>query len=321
MRIWRPISIALLNLALLGDPVAAQWPPEKPVRIIVPLASGGVGDVLMRLLAQEIGANTNRTIIVENRPGGGTVIGTEVAARASPDGATLLFVANSFLINGSLNASLPYDPLTSFVPICLLARTPFVLVVGRNSPFQTLSQFIAAARGPQGQIAVGATGPHTTQHLAIEALNQASQADLRFLPFGGDIPAINNLLGGHVPAVLANYGAVRAHLGGALQPLAVGSRDGLAELPNVPTFSEAGFDEVDAVAWMGLVAPAKTQEQTTVSIAGLVRLALDAPAIKAKAEALAFVPAGSCGEEFGAFLRQEHERIARLVKAVHMKAN
>jgi tripartite-type tricarboxylate transporter receptor subunit TctC len=314
-------GIVLLGLVTSNVPADGQWPPQKTVRIVVPFAAGGIGDVFMRLLAQEVGDKTNRTIIVDTRPGGGGVIGTEAVARSSPDGETLLLVANSFLINANVKANLPYDPLTSFTPICLLAQSTLVLVVNTKSSYQSLSQFMAAAREPQSPLSVGGTGPNTTQHVAIEALKQASNAHLRFVPFGGDPPAVNNLLGGHITAALANYAGVKAHLGAALRPLAVGSRDRLAELSDVPNFSEAGFAEIDAVAWIGLVLPAKTPEQTTAQIAAHFRAALDAPGVKTKLEALALTPVGLCGIDFGAFLREQQERTARTVKAAKMKVD
>ena len=155
------MGIAVLSLATSSGHAEAQWPPEKTVRIVVPFAAGGVGDVLIRLLAERVSDKTKQKIVTEPRPGGGGVIGTEAVARSSPDGATLLFVANSFLINASLKAGLPYDPLTSFEPICLLARSPLVLVVNTKSSHQSLSQFIAAARQPQSELSVGGD---RTQH-------------------------------------------------------------------------------------------------------------------------------------------------------------
>ena len=315
------MGIAVLSLATSSVRADTQWPSEKTVRIVVPFPAGSTADVMMRLLAQEVSNRTSRTIIVEARPGGGAVIGTEAVARSSPDGTTLLFVANSFLINASVKVSLPYDPLTSFAPICLLARSPMVLVVNTNSRYPSLSQFIAAAREPQSLLSVGGAGPNTTQHVAIEALKHASNAHLQFVPFGGDPPVVNSLIGGHITAALVNYGFVKSHLGAALRPLAVGSRNRLAELPDVPTFSEAGFNEIDAVAWIGLVLPAKTPEQTTAQIAAHFRSALDAPEVKARFKALALIPVGLCGTDFGAFLREQQERTARIVKAANMKVD
>jgi tripartite-type tricarboxylate transporter receptor subunit TctC len=132
-----------------------------------------------------------------------------------------------------------------------------VLVVNAKSSYQSLTNFIEAARDSRNQLSVGGTGPNTTQHLAFEALKQATNADFSFVSFSGDPPAVSNVLGGHITAVLANYAGVKDHLGAALRPLAVGSHERLAELPDVPTFSEAGFSEVDAMAWIGLVLPCK----------------------------------------------------------------
>jgi tripartite-type tricarboxylate transporter receptor subunit TctC len=292
----------------------AQWPPDKTIRIVVPFAAGGIGDVFMRLLAQEVGNKANHAIIVENRPGAGGVIGTEAVARSSPDGANLLLVANSFLINAHVKAKLPYDPLTSFAPICLLARTPMVLVVNGASRDQSLAQFIEAAREPVSQLSVGGTGPNTTQHLALEVLKQATNADLIFVSYSGDPPAVTDVLGGHISAALVNYGGVRDHLGAGLRPLAVGSRERLTELPDVPSLSELGFTEIEATAWIGLVVPAKTPEDATAQIAGHLGSALAQPKIKAKLRDLGLTPIGRCGEDFADYLRQQHERYGRVVK-------
>jgi tripartite-type tricarboxylate transporter receptor subunit TctC len=306
--------IAFLSLAVLSPPARAQWPANISVRIVVPFAAGGIGDVLMRLLAQDVSEKSDRTIWIEDRPGAGSIIGTEMVAHAAPDGTTLLMVSNSFLINSSVKADLPYNPLTSFVPICALALSPMVFVVDRKSNYDSLSEFIMVARDPQKSLSVGANGPNTTQHLALKALNQASHADLQFVPFAGDPPAINSLLGGHVAAVLGNYGDVKSYIGSELRPLAVGSHERLAQLPDVPTFLQAGFDKVDAVAWIGLVAPAKTPHLTAVQIASRFQSALDASAIKSKLEALGLTPITLCNAEFGSFMKEQQEWITRMVE-------
>jgi tripartite-type tricarboxylate transporter receptor subunit TctC len=271
------------------------------------------------LLAEQIGDRTKQRIVVEQRPGGGSIIGTEAAARAAPDGTTLLLVANSFLINASLKSNLPYDPFASFIPVCLLAHTPFVLTVNAKSSHASLNQFMAAAREPQSQLSIGATGPNSTQHVAIEALRQATGANLTFVPYAGGPQVVSNLLGGHISAGLVNYSDVKNHLGTTLRALAVGSRQRLAELPEVPTLAEAGFADIDAVAWMGLMLPAKTPEPVSAQIAAQFQSALAASEIATKLKALEFTPAGQCGAEFGAHLRQQHERSARTIKAANMK--
>jgi tripartite-type tricarboxylate transporter receptor subunit TctC len=314
MRFARITWIAFLSLAVLSLFARAQWPADISVRIVVPFAAGGIGDVLMRLLAQDVSEKSDRTIRIENHPGAGSIIGTEMVARAAPDGTTLLMVGNSFLINSRVKADLPYDPLTSFTPICALALSPMVFVVNRKSNYDSLSQFITVARDPQNSLSVGANGPNTTQHLAIKALNQASHAYLQFVPFAGDPPAIDSLLGGQITAVLGNYGDLKQYLGSELRPLAVGSHERLAQLPDVPTFSQAGFDKIDAVAWIGLVAPAKTPHPTAVQIASRFRSALDASGIKSKLEALGLTPITLCNEEFRSFMKEQQESIARMVE-------
>jgi tripartite-type tricarboxylate transporter receptor subunit TctC len=306
-------SAWIASLTVLSPPAWAQWPADISVRIVVPYPAGGTGDVLMRLIAQDVSEKSGQPIRIDNRPGAGGIIGTEVVAHAAPDGTNLLMVANAFLINASLKMDLPYDPLTSFAPICTLALSPMVFVVDHKSNYDSLSQFITAARDPQNSLSVGATGPNTTQHLAVKALNQASHAHLQFVPFAGEPPAIDSLLGGHITAVLGNYAGVKAYLDSELRPLAVGSRERLAQLPDVPTFSQAGFDKIDAVAWIGLVAPAKTPHRTVLEIASRFRSVLDASTIKSKLEALGLTPITLCNEEFGSFLREQQEWIARMV--------
>jgi len=320
MRRYCAAGCVLLGLLLPDLGAEAQWAPGQLVRIVVPFPAGGPGDVLARLLADQISETTRQKLLVEPRPGGGSVIATEAVARAPPDGGTLLLVANSFLINASLKASLPYDPLSSFAPICLLAHTPLVLVVNSGSDYHSLDEFVVAGREAGGRISVGGTGPSTTQHVAIEALKLATGADMTFVPFSGDPAAINSLLGGHITAALANYTSVRGHLGGALRALAVGSQTRLAELPDVPTFVESGFKEIDAVAWMGMVLPAKTPDHQTAAIASHFRLALDSEQIKAKLKTIGLAPAGICGPEFGMYLREQYQRTIRIVRATKMNA-
>jgi tripartite-type tricarboxylate transporter receptor subunit TctC len=195
-----------------------------------------------------------------------------------------------------------------------------VLVVNTKSSFQSLAQFIQTTREPQSQLSFGGTGPNTTQHLAFEAFKAATSADLRFVSFGGDPSAVSNVLGGHITAALVNYAAVKDQLGPALRPLAVGTRERLAELPDVPSFAELGFSQVEAAAWMGLVVPAKTPADTTTLITDLVRSSLDLPQIKGKLKALGVLPSGLCALDFATFLSREHERYGRIVKAANIEA-
>ncbi len=314
-------GIVLCCFAFWTEPAPAQWAPDATVRIVVPFAAGGPGDILMRILAEHITSKTAQKIIVESRPGAGSIIGTEAALTSPPDGTTLLLVANSFLINANLKSNLPYDPLTSFAPICLLAYSPLILAVNTRSHYRSLDQLLSAARDSQKNVSIGGTGPNSTQHVATEAIAQAGGAQITFVPFRGGPEATSSLLGEHITAALANYTDLKAHLGTELRALAVGSRDRLPDLAEVPTFSELGFGEVDGVAWIGLVLSAATSDVLVTRIANQFQSALQAPEVEAKLTALDFKVAGQCGAEFGTYLRRENAHIARVTKASKMKGD
>ena len=236
------------------------------MRLVIPFPPGGAADILGRLLANQISQATGQGIVVENRPGGGTVIATQEVARAAPDGTTLLLMANSFVINASLRSNLPYDPLKSFEHICFLAQSPHVLTVNA-SPIKTFADFAEAAKDKPGELTVAAVGPATTHHIAIEMLKRAAGIDVTYVPFPGGAPAVTNVIGGHVSAALTNYAEIKENIGSSLRPLAVGPQQRLKELPDVPTFAELGYPDVIGVSWFGLVAPAGTPKPVIDEIA------------------------------------------------------
>ena len=241
MNILKCVCAAALALALI-EPAAAQTASGKTIRIVVPFPPGGTADILARLLGQQISETHGPTILVENRPGGGTVIATEQVARSAPDGNTVLLMANSFVINASVRDRLPYDPLTSFEPVCLMADSPQILVVNANAPFKTLADFVTAAKAKPGEMNYATVGPATTQHIAFEMLNRAAGIKLTYVPYGGGTPAITALIGGHVMAVLANPSEVMEQVNaGKLRAIGVASRERFPQIPNVPTIAESGF--------------------------------------------------------------------------------
>jgi tripartite-type tricarboxylate transporter receptor subunit TctC len=214
-----------------------------------------------RLIGQQAGQITGQSFLTENHPGAGTIIATEFVARAPPDGTTLLIMANSFIINPSVRASLPYDPF-SFAPICLLVNSPQVLVVKADSPYKTLASFVTAAKARPGELNYAAVGPATTQHIAGEMFKRAAEINLTYVPYAGGAPAVNAIMGGHVTAVLANYNEVMEQIkAGRLRPLAVASRNRLAPLPEVPTLIESGYKNMEATAWFGTMAPPRRRRR------------------------------------------------------------
>jgi tripartite-type tricarboxylate transporter receptor subunit TctC len=286
----------------------------RTVRIVVPYPPGGSADILARLLGDEVARTNGVGIVVENRPGAGTVIATESVSRAAPDGNTVLIVANSFVINPNVK-KLNYDPLTSFAPICSLLRSPQVIVVNSASPYRTLNDLLDAARARPGELTLASVGPATTQQIAFEMLKRAANVNMTHVPFAGNAPAVNALLGDHVTSVLANYSEVFEQVNaGKLRALATASRERIALMPDVPTIAESGFKDFEVEVWFGLVAPAKTPPEKLAELGLWFTLAMHAPPVKAKLAMLGLYPIGLCGDAFAAFLRAKYDAYAKIIR-------
>jgi tripartite-type tricarboxylate transporter receptor subunit TctC len=317
---WRTmlglVGLACLLIAAAGHEAGAQ---NKTIRIIVPYTPGSGPDILSRLLSEEIGNEQGPTVVVENRPGAGTVVGTEVVQRAEPDGGTVLLVASSFVINPALHRG-NYDPSKDFAPVCYLAATPMVLVVQGASPYKTLADLIAAARAHPGELAFASGGPGSSLHIAIEVLRRAANIDINYVPFGGTAPAVATLLGGHVAAVWADYPTVVAQLqAGTLRGLVTTSHSRVETLPDVPTFAETGVSNYEADIFYGLVAPAKTPDATLAQLSKTFATALKAPVMKSKLAKEGLFPVGTCGAEFGAHMKKLGDDYARIIDEAHIK--
>lgn len=234
-----------LAIAVLAWPAAAWAQQPRTIRLMTPFAPGGGTDILARLVADHISRTQGVTIVIENRPGGGTVIATEAMSRAAPDGNNALIVGNSFVINPNLK-KLNYDPLTSFEPICLLTRSPNVVVVHSASRYRSLTDLADAARAKPGQVTAGVNGPATSQQIGFEILKRVAGVDLAYIPFQGEAPAVNALLGQHVESIYSSYPSASEQIkAGTLRALAVGSRQRIEPMPNLPTVAEAypGYEE------------------------------------------------------------------------------
>lgn len=312
-RLAMALATAVIVATLPNGPAAAQG-GAKTVHLIVPFPPGGSADVIARLVGQQVGEISGQSVLIENRPGASTIIATEYVSRADPDGTTLLIMANSFVINPSVRANLPYDPF-AFEPVCLLVNSPQVLVVNANSPYKTIASFVTAAKARPGELNYAAVGPATTQHIAGEMFKRAAEIDLTYVPYAGGAPAVNAILGGHVTAVLANYNEVMGQISaGRLRPLAVASHERLPALPNVPTMNEAGFKNVEATAWFGVMAPAKTPRETMGQLIAQFKSALAVPDVQSKLSAQGLYPLALCGADFDAHIKQQFESYARIIK-------
>lgn len=310
--------LVIIGFALAVTEVSAQ--SARSIKIVVPFAAGGGADILARLLSEQISRTQGVTAVVENRPGAGTVIGTEAVARSAPDGNTLLIGGNSFVVNPNLR-KVNYDPLTSFAPICHLTRSPNVIAVNSASPYRTLADLINAARANPGKLSMGFNGPATSQHIGFEMFKRVAKVDMTPVPFGGAAPAVNSLVGNHVTSLFVSYPAAGAQIqGGSLRALGVASRERIETLPDLPTVAEAGFGPLEEEVWFGLVAPAKTPTERLSQLESWFVAAVKAPEIKSKLAVQELYPAGLCGAAFAAYLREKLDAYGRIIRDAGIKA-
>jgi tripartite-type tricarboxylate transporter receptor subunit TctC len=303
-------------LALAGAPAWSQ--SSQPIRLVVPYPPGGGIDVLARILADEVSRAQGQSIVIENRPGAGTEIGTEVVARANPDGKTLLINNNAIVILPHVR-KVNYDLRTDLVGICNAASTPTVMVVNANSPYRTLQDIVRAARAKPGELTYG-SAPAGLMNVAFEMLAHQGDFKVTFVPFGGTPPALNAVLGEHITIGFVDYPAAAAYIqAGKLRPVAVGSRDRIPELPDVPTIAESGFKDYEIEVWYALFAPAKTPTDVMSRLAGWFSQAAQAPAVRAKLATQGFHLAGQCGAEFAAYLGAEDEKFGRAIRDANIK--
>lgn len=311
------VVAVILAAALSGTSAWSQAP--RTIKIVVPYPPGSGPDILSRLMADEIGRARGPTVVVENRPGGGTVIGTEAVARAAADGSTVLLVANSFVVNPALRQQ-NYDPSTSFEPICYLAATPIVLVVNGTSPYRTLEDLITAARARPGELALASGGPASALHIAFEVLKRAAHINMTYVPYPGTAPAINALLGGHVAAVFADYPTVVSQLkSGTLRGLVTTSHARVEPLPDVPTLGETGVSKYEADIFYGIVAPAKTPSDMVAQLSEWFSGALETPEMKPRLAKQGLFPVGKCGAEFGAYMQKQVDEYSRIIRESGIK--
>jgi tripartite-type tricarboxylate transporter receptor subunit TctC len=241
-------------------------------------------------------------------------------SHAAPDGNTLLMAATDLLVSPHVR-KVNYDLLASFEPICALVNVPFIIVVNGASPYRTLADLLDAARAKPGDLTLAGFGPATASQIAFESLKRASKVDMTFVPYPGNGPAVNALLGEHVTSMLASYATVTEQLNaGKLRALATESRTRIEPLPEVATVAESGYKDYDVDYWLGILAPAKTPKGTVSQLAGWFTAALQVPETKRKLVAQGLFPVGMCGADFAALLRKQYDEFGRVIRAANIKA-
>jgi tripartite-type tricarboxylate transporter receptor subunit TctC len=298
----------------------AQPYPGHPIKIIVPYAPGGAVDIVARTVGQPLSEALKQPVIVDNRPGASANIGMELAAKAAPDGYTLLMASNGIATNMALFTNLSFDGRRDFAPVARIGYAPLVIVVPAASPYKSLKDLIAAAKADPGKLTYGSAGNGSSGHLAGELLKSTAKIDALHVPYKGGAPAITDLLGERISFMPINPVEVIAHIrGGKLRALAVASDKRLALLPDVPTAKEAGLPDYDASVWWGLVAPAKTPPEIVRTLNTETNKALANPAVASKLAELGVVITPGSPEQFGAFIKSQTDLWSGVVKSAGIK--
>ena len=312
-------SLLALTLAA-GTAHAEDWRPARPIRMILPLTTGGSLDTVARGIGALISPELGQPVVVEARPGAGGNIAFEQVARAAPDGTTLLIGWDSLLINPSLFGHVPYDPLRDFAPITQTVAGPQVLVVRTESPLRDLAGFLATSRA--GGASFASPGNGSIGHLTGEAFRLMAGGGMTHVPYRGAAPAAIDLLAGHVDALWVTLPAVAEHVkAGRMRGLVLADTKRIAVFPDIPAAPEAGFPDLVAISWQGLLAPAGTPPAIVARLQSLVAGALAMPALKGQLEATGFTTVGSTPAEMGAMLARELPRWADVVRRSGAKAD
>jgi len=310
-----------LLAALLGTPWLAQAQAGKSIRLIVPFTPGGSTDILARAIAPKLALALGSSVVVDNKPGAGGSLGAAEAAKAEPDGSTLLMGhIGTLAVNPSMYPKLPYDPLKSFVPVAYVARVPNVLVVAAASPIRSLKDLVDSARAKPGRLTYSSGGNGSAAHITFESLKLQARIFMLHIPYRGTAPSVTDVMGGQVDCSFTGAPAVIPHVrSGRLRALAVSSTQRLAALPEVPTVAESGYPGFEADQWYGLVAPAGTPAALVVRLNTEVNKALALPEVAQQFAAEGATPMPTTPQAFGELIKREIPRWAEVVKAGNVR--
>ncbi|GAB1576601.1 tripartite tricarboxylate transporter substrate binding protein [Bordetella petrii] len=312
--------VIAMVMASAGATALADY-PDRPVRLIVPYSAGGAADTQARLIAKHLAERLGQQIIVENRPGASGTIGAAAVARAPADGYTLLYDATAHAVNPALYPSLSYDTRKDFYPLSLVSRTPNLLVVPVQSPYETLADLTAAARREPGKLTYASAGNGTAQHIAAELYARGAGIKLTHIPYKGGAPALADLMGQQTDMMFSNmtasYPLVQSR---RLRVLAVSSQDRVAALPDTPAVAESGIPGYQVYEWNGMFAPAGVAPATLARLEEEIRAVLALAPVQQRFKELGAQPVGSSSEEFRVFLGREMQRAAEVLANAGIEA-
>lgn len=311
------VLVLFAALALCGSAAAQQF-PTKPVRIIVPFPAGGSFDVVARILAQRM--QLGQSVIVENRPGGGTVIGTEYVAHQPGDGHTLLSIGPSFTMHHAVRSKVPFDTAKDFKAVAEAMALTMVVAVHPTVPARTMQEYIALARARPGQLSYGTSGPGTSHNMLGEALKLAHKVNIVHAPFQGEAPAVTAAVGGHVSGVLVNLFSVAPFAkAGRLRALAVTSPERDPIMPDVPTAREAGVAEIEAMNWNGYVVPSATPGTVIARLNAEINKVLSMAEVRDFMRSQGMIATPVTPEQFAALLKSDGERYGRIAREANVR--
>jgi tripartite-type tricarboxylate transporter receptor subunit TctC len=307
---------AALALAIAAPAFAqATNYPDKPIRIVVPYPPGGFNDTLARTVGAKLQAAWGQSVVIDNKPGGATVIGLDAAAKAPPDGYTLVILPFSFAVNPAIFAKLPYDSQKDFAPITLAATTANLLVVPASSPFNSMKDVLVQAKAKPGSLSYASTGIGSSNHLSMEKFKQMAGLDITHVPYKGSAPAVTDLIGGQVQVMFDNISNVLPHVkSGKLKALAVTTPARSPLTPELPTVTEAGVSGYEVAVWFGIAAPGGTPRPIVDKLNAEIVKILHMPDVKEKFTAQGVDSVGSTVEQFQAHLQAQRTMWAKVVK-------
>lgn len=314
------VAISIAAAAPLAVAHADDY-PNRPIRLVVPFPPGGGNDNVARPIAQKLGEALGQTVVVDNRPGAGTMIGAEAVAKAAPDGYTLFFGSiASHAISPNLYQKVNYDPIKDFEPISLLASAPTIFVVSPKLPFKSVAELVAAAKANPGKYTYGSAGTGTPPHLSGEIFRKEAGIDILHVPYKGGNGSIPDVISGRVDMMFDTAASAMQHIkAGNLKPIAISRSTRLPDLPDVPTFAEVGFPQFNTAGWYGILAPAKTPKAIVDKLQLTLKKVMAEPEIQVRLKALGADAIGSSPQEFATYIKSELTKYHDVITEANIK--
>jgi tripartite-type tricarboxylate transporter receptor subunit TctC len=312
----RAAVLTLFALTGTSEGAPAQTYPDKPIRLVVPFPAGGTTDILARAVGQKLGEHLGQQVVVDNKPGAGGNIGSDIVAKSAPDGYTLVMgTVGTHAINASLYKKMPYDHIKDFVPVSLVALVPNILVVHPSVPANSVKELIAYAKANPGKLNFASSGNGTSIHLSGELFKTTAGVEMTHVPYKGSAPAVTDLLGGQVQLMFDNMPSALPHVkAGKLKALGVTTAKRFPAAPDIPAIAEAGVPGYEASSWFGVLAPAGTPKEIVNKLSSEIAKILQTPEIKERLLSQGAEPVGNTPDQFAAFIKAETAKWAKVVK-------